>query len=222
MPRQQVLDPNDVTSARQPDRSQPHTLPSAVRQFGYVPDFDEWLPGDLLLFSTSRPNLLQRQIVNTQVKLKYADEDARWRHAAVYIGDRYLCEARPGGVRYHPVVETISPYTMLRVRRDTALTQSQRFRLAIRALMRLSQPFSYGSVFRASFRPLNPRRFVLALRPRERALICSQLFHEAYMEATGSILVERADIAVVPAELSAIQAFQDVKTHWVHLAAGAP
>ena len=47
MPRQQVLDPNDVTSARQPDRPQPHILPSAVRQFGYVPDFDDWLPGDL-------------------------------------------------------------------------------------------------------------------------------------------------------------------------------
>lgn len=215
---QQVLDPNDVTSARQPDRPQPHILPSAVRQFGYVPDFDDWLPGDLLLFSTSRPNLLQQRIVNTQAKLKYAGEDARWHHAAVYIGDRYLCEARPGGVRYHPVVETINPHTMLRVRKDNTLTQPQRFRLAIRALMRLSQPYSYSSIFRAFFRPLNPWRFVLALRPRERALICSQLFHEAYMEATGSILFERADIAVVPAELSAIDSLQDVKAHWVRLA----
>ena len=107
---------------------------------------------------------------------------------------------------------------MLRVRRDNTLTQPQRFRLAIRALMRLSQPYSYSSIFRAFFRPLNPWRFVLALRPRERALICSQLFHEAYMEATGSILFERADIAVVPAELSAIDSLQDVKAHWVRLA----
>ena len=216
---QQVLDPADVASARPPDRSQPHTLPSTVREFGYVPDFDEWLPGDLLLFSTLRPSLTQRQIVSTQLKLNYAEDDARWHHAAVYIGDRYLCEARRGGVRYHPVVETIGPNTLLRVRRDASLDESQRFRLAIRALMRLSQPYSYGSAVRALVRPLNPWRFVLALRPRERALICSQLFHEAYMEATGGILVERADIAVVPAELSATAHLRDVKAHWIRLAA---
>ena len=99
MPRQRVLDPDDVGSARPPDSSQPHSLPYTVRHFGYVPDFHEWLPGDLLLFSTSRPNALQRRIVATQVGLNYAAQDARWHHAAVYIGDRYLCEARPGGVR---------------------------------------------------------------------------------------------------------------------------
>ena len=160
---------------------------------------------------------MQRQIVNTQVKLGYADNDARWQHAAVYIGDHYLCEARPGGVRYHPVVETVGPSTYLRVRRDNTLTRSQRFRLAIRALMRLSQPYSYTSVVRTLFRPLNPKRFVLALRPRERALICSQLFHEAYMEATGRTLAERADMDVIPAQLSATNRLDDVQTDWICL-----
>ena len=72
----------------------------SVRRFGYVPDFENWLPGDLLLFSTSRPTFSQRKIVETQLKLNYANADARWHHAAVYIGDRYLCEARSGGVRF--------------------------------------------------------------------------------------------------------------------------
>ena len=218
MPEQQVLDPANVASARTRPQSPPRTLPPSVREFGYLPDFDEWKPGDLLLFAASRPGLVQRRIVSVQKAMNYSAADARWHHAAVYIGDRYLCEARPGGVRYHPVVESIGSSTLLRIRRDPSLDDSQRFRLAIHALMRLSQPYSYASILRAFFRPVNPNRFVLALRPRQMALICSQLFHEAYMEATERTLVERADIDVVPAELSATDRLTDVPTSWVRLA----
>ncbi len=97
MPPQQVLDPKDIAAARRPNQSQPHILPQFVREFGYVPDFDDWLPGDLLLFCSSRGSLIAQQIVSTQLKLNYAPDHARWHHAAVYIGDRYLCEARRGG-----------------------------------------------------------------------------------------------------------------------------
>lgn len=211
---QQLLDPTDLAGARPPQTSQPHTLPPAVRQFGYVPDFDEWRAGDLVLFSTTSPNLFQRHIVKTQIKLNYTEEDARWHHAAVYIGDTYLCEARPGGVRYHPVVETLDGATSLRLRRDPNLAQDQRFLLAIKALLRLSRPYSYASVFRAFLRPFNPRRFVRFLLPRGRTLICSQLFHDAYIEATGSVLVERADIDPTPAALSATTRLDDVSLHW--------
>lgn len=217
MPPQQVLDAKDVGEALEAKGSQPHILPEKVREFGYVPNFEDWLPGDLLLYSTSRPTFSQRKIVDAQIKLNYATEHARWHHAAVYIGDRYLCEAQPGGVRYHPVVETIDSNILVRVRRDRSLDESQRFRLAIRALMRLSRPYSYTSILRALLRPLNPKRFKMTLRLPERALICSQLFHEAYMEATGSTLVDRADIAVVPAKLSAVDKLEDIRTHWARL-----
>ena len=214
---QRVLDPRRTDSAREPNRSQPSTRPSAVRDFGFIPDFDDWLPGDLVLVSKVSRNLIERQIVNTQERLGHATHDARWHHAAVYVGDRYLCEARPGGVRYHPVVESVDRNTLLRVRRNNDLTDSERFRVAIRALMRLSRAYSYGSVARTFFRPLSLRRFVFALRPRKRALICSQLFHDAYAEATESNLVDRIDRAVVPAELSATNKLQDVKAHWARL-----
>ena len=217
MAPQQVLDPQDVSSARWPIRPPPSELPQALREFGYIPDFETWRAGDLLLFATSRPTLLQKQIHRTQRKLNYADEDARWHHAAVYIGDRYLCEARPGGVRYHPVVETIDTNTLIRIRRDRALTETEQFRLAIHALMRLSSPYWYGFVLRALFRPLNPKRFVLGLRASTQAHICSQLFHEAYMEVAGSTLMERADREVLPAELSATHKLYDVDTNWVRL-----
>ena len=214
---QRVLDPRRTDSAREPTRPQPSTLPWAVRDFGFIPDFDDWLPGDLVLVSKVSRNLIERLIVNTQERLGHAPDDARWHHAAVYVGDRYLCEARPGGVRYHPVVESVDRNTLLRVRRNYDLTDSERFRVAIRALMRLSRAYSYDSIARSFFRPLSPRRFVLALRPRKRALICSQLFHDAYAEVTASNLVDRLDRAVVPAELSATNKLEDVKTHWVRL-----
>ena len=219
---QQILDPTCTTSAREPSQSQPTTLPLWARQFGFLPNLDDWLPGDLVLFSKLHPNWIERQISGTQKKLQYSTGDARWHHAAVYIGDRYLCEARRGGVRYCPVVECIDTNTLLRVRRDPALAEPQRFRMAIRALMRLSQPYSYGSIGRTLLRSLNPQSLVLALRPQERAVICSQLFHEAYMEATDSTLVENADRAVVPAELSATNRLQDVTTHWVRLNQATP
>lgn len=154
--RQLVLDPRCTGSARPPNQSQPSTLPSAVRGFGFIPDFDAWLPGDLVLISKVAPNLVERQVVETQQRLGHAKPDAKWHHAAVYIGDRYLCEARPGGVRYHPVVESVDRNTLLRIRRNHDLTDAERFRVAIRALMRLSRPYSYGSIAQTFFRLLNP------------------------------------------------------------------
>ena len=217
MPPQRVLDPRRTDSAHEPSQSQPTTLPSWVRKFGFVPNFEDWFPGDLVLFSKLRRNWVERQIVGAQENLNYSANDARWHHAAVYIGDRYLCEARRGGVSYRPVVECIDTNTLLRVRRNFELPELHRFRVAIRALMRLSQPYSYGSIGRAFWHSLNPRSFAIALHPQKRAVICSQLFHEAYMEATGSTLVELADRAVVPAELSAVRHLRDIEINWIRV-----
>ena len=111
---------------------------------------------------------MQRQIVRTQISLKYGDDHARWHHAAIYIEDSYLCEARPGGVRYHAVVEFV-PHMLIRVRRNAALTESQRFRIAIRALMRLTRSYSYGSAARAWLRSWRRDQFTLnPARPQPR------------------------------------------------------
>ena len=132
----------------------------------------------------------------------------------MYIGDRYLCEARPGGVRYRPVADALNHNTMIRVRRDTSLTNSQRFRVAIRALMRLSLPYSYLS---ALTRFLNPRRHFFTLSPRNPAVICSVLFEHAYSEVTKRVLSKRADQDIVPAELSVTDLLEDVPATWVRL-----
>lgn len=216
--RQLLLDPTDTASATQP-KSVPTTLPKNVREFGFLPDFEIWRPGDLLLFSAVEPNRAQRAIVHAQLELGYAAEHARWHHAAVYIGDLQLCEAVFQGVRYHPVTD-IFLGSRLRIRRNTQLTEEERFRIAIRALMRLSKPYDFWSVTLSWLRSRGTafgRACSRELRVRGDAVICSGLYHETYMEVTGQILSAVADRDVVPADLSACGGLVDIPAVWARL-----
>ena len=217
MPSQLVLDPRDVSAVRGTVRSPPHEIPKELREFGYIPDFQTWCPGDLLLFCNCEPTYMQRGIQRTQSNLNYADEDSRWHHAAVYIGDLYLCEARPGRVRYHRVLDSINPHTLVRIRRDENLEDAERFRVAIRALMRLSMRYAYLSATRVLIRSLRRKRDMIGLLARQKAQLCSQLFHDAYAEVTESILVQRVDREILPADLSATEKLVDVAIRWVRL-----
>ena len=147
VPPQLLLDPRE-TGRTSTARSAPTRLPLAVREFGHLPDFDLWRPGDALLFSGTRPGFMQRRIVRAQRRLGYAPEHARWHHAGIYLGDRYVCEAVPGGVRYRPVVEFVPDY-LIRARRGRGLDGEQAFRVAMRAVMRLSKPYSHWRAIRA-------------------------------------------------------------------------
>ena len=215
---QLVLDPKQTASAPIA-KSVPITLPAQVREFGHMPDFDLWKPGDLLLFSALCPSRAQRAIVKAQENMGYKSMDARWHHTAVYVGDRYMCEAVANGVRYHSVIDFV-PDRKIRVRRDTRLSSQDGFRVAIRALMRLSKPYGYWSVLLAYARSLGTE-FGHALsrewRVKRDAVICSQLFHDAYAETTNQILVPNTQTDVMPADLSACDQLSDVQSKWERL-----
>ncbi len=215
---QQFLDPA-LTKSAKPAALVSTTLPEHVRKFGYLPDFSLWQPGDLLLFSAKRFNRAQRAIVDTQKRLGYALDDARWHHAAVYIGDRYMCEAIPGGVRYHPVEDVVGQ-GLIRVRRDPKGSQAQGYQVAIKALIRLPKSYAFRSALRSWLRSHGTefaRAFSHEFRIERDAVICSQLFHDAFMEATSRTLIQRADRDVMPAELSACTGLADVASAWLRL-----
>jgi hypothetical protein len=65
----------------------PGPIPRALRAFGKFPNLDQWRPADLLLVASITPDAAVPQIVNAQARGGYAPEDARWQHAAVYIGE---------------------------------------------------------------------------------------------------------------------------------------
>ena len=215
---QLFLDPNNIGQPT-PTKSVPFQLPRKVWAFGYIPDFDLWRPGDLLLFSAVKPTLGQNIVIKTQERLGYAGENAKWHHAAVYIGDHYMCEARPFGIRYHLVVDNV-PAFRIRVRRDCQLSMDERFRVAIRALMRLTRRYSFISASTAWLRSWYNDGYTLIAPGTQRhgnAAICSQLFHEAYMEVTSRILVQNTSQIVLPADLSACQNLSDVRCTWSKL-----
>lgn len=213
VPPQLLLDPCEK-GRTSPARSAPTRLPHAVREFGHLPDFNLWRPGDALLFSSIRPGFMQRRIVKMQRRSGYAPEHARWHHVGIYLGDRYVCEAVPGGVRYRPVAEFV-PGHLIRARRDRKLNDAQAFRVAMRAVMRLSKPYPHWRAIRAWLRSWSPDgSSPLDYRARGHAIVCSQLFHDAYMEATGRTLVCRVDTMVLPAELSACEGLEDVPSAW--------
>src|SRR5437762_102183 len=105
-------------------------IPPKVREFGFFPNIDDWLPGDLLLVSGLSPNWIAKRIITAQERGGYSSEDACWHHAAVYIGDAHLCEASRSGVKALPIFSYVGDH-ILRVRRDIALTADQRYRIAV-------------------------------------------------------------------------------------------
>lgn len=206
----------------------PAQLPDRVRKFGHLPDLNVWRPGDLLLFSALEPNDIQKEIGETQRRLEYADEDARWHHAAVYVGDGYLCEARPGWIspvaRVRRVVDYVGRHR-IRVLRDEQLLESSPdagFRIAIAALKRLDRPYSIGTVIGQWLDSFSPDPVEHGVRAPKRGMVCSQLFYEAYLEVADRRPM-RSTIAEarlpLPAALSASDRLDDEKkVAWARLA----
>ena len=83
--------------------------------------------------------------------------------------------------------------------------------------MRLQSDYSLPAIAIAWIRSWWPTPPSPDLRPESQAVICSQLFHDAYMEATGFNLFERADTAMLPAHLSATDQLTDVQSAWTKL-----
>lgn len=218
MPGQIVLDPAAPTTTGQ--WTPPGPIPQALRQFGRFPDASRWLPGDLLLFSAIQPGRIARSIIRGQESGGYAGEDARWHHAAVYLGDGIsLCEAVVTGVRHTPIYPYILGNYRLRIRRDITLNSEERWKIAMQSLTRLGA--SYGlrlipSLAWHSWRGYwqsSPGLPLLGVG----AVICSQLFSDSYSLVTGRLLVQAPAGVVKPADLSFTQQLADVATTWLSL-----
>jgi hypothetical protein len=217
MPGQIVLDPKDTTTAGQ--WTPPGPIPPPLRQFGRFPDVSKWLPGDLVLFSTVHPGWISRSIIRGQERGGYALEDARWHHAAVYLGDGIsICEATRTRVKNRLIYPYLGGY-LLRIRRDIALTPDERWQIAMQSLTRLGSPYSFWNIFwltlqsfRGFWQPSNsPPPF------GGRAVICSQLFSDSYSMVTGRLLVKTPSGIVKPADLSFAPQLTDVATTWLRI-----
>ncbi|BAC90210.1 hypothetical protein [Gloeobacter violaceus] len=218
MPPQLFLDPRDRTTAGVYHFGGP--IPLRVRRFGLYANIGNWLPGDLVLVSPLQPDFTQSLIIAGHTDGGYQQKDARWHHAAIYVGDGDICEAMPVGVRHTSMDIYIDGRHFIRVRRDLDLEMDQRWRIALRALTKLKTPYSIASIFdlfwlsRVGFNSVSN-----AVRPKRGAYICSQLYADAYSPITGKVLQNPRSGEITPAFLSSTDQLQDVPVHWLQLEA---
>lgn len=202
----------------------PGKIPPSVRVFGNYPAVNSLLPGDLLLFAEVQPDWISRSIEHAQLAGGFSPDDARWTHAAVYLGDGLsVCEATftsllRGSVSHGKLYGYIGTH-LIRARRDLTLTPDQRWRIALEALTYLGTPYPFLTIVKLSVQALKGgglggRRRLGILAGRSK--FCSQLYAEAYSEVTKRVL-GNLPADVYPASLSGIAALADVNLSWLSL-----
>jgi hypothetical protein len=188
-------------------------IPKAVRLYGQALNPDILEPGDLILVCRKVPNWTSRRITAHQSKM-FADEHARWYHAAVSGGRFEICEATTGGVKTYEYWQYMTGEYDIRVRRLRDADASTRSQIAYYAASNANSRYGFTNL-------LNVSAFLHSgdgwRRPRilSSGIICSQLYYEACMRV-GYILEKtvRAEL-VCPAHLSLSSLMDDVPLSWV-------
>jgi len=215
---QVVIDPNNRrTTVERPKLIA--QLPPDARRFGFVLDLSLCKAGDLILSSSLKPDLIERQIFKAQESAGFATEHSRWTHAAVFLYRDFVAEAVPKeGVHTRSFYEDI-PGSRFRIRRRRDLDDSERYEIALCAQRMLGMRYdlkaalSFG--WQAKFSKMWNRHWRKS--QRKDSAICSQVFYDAYAEITRNRLIDCPLVDVMPAHLSATPDLDDVDVPWLKL-----
>jgi hypothetical protein len=210
---QVVLDPAEPVAG--PPIRPGRPLPMAARLFGRLPDTSVLLPGDIVLFNRIDRRFSHRAIERVQGRYGFAADDARWHHAAIYVGQDAVCEAGLGGVRFHTMLDRLTTYR-LRVRRLPDLDERTRFDIAVQAMSNLRRRYGCREIMALlvgqtdlGARYLVNRRF----QP-----ICSVICADAYGVVGVALHTDVHRRPTLPADLSLSPILADVPLRWRPLA----
>jgi len=221
-PTQLVLRPDAAEKGRTVVR---RAISPEVRTFGKIVDTSKLRPGDLMLSQDLEADTISKLITSVQAEGGYAGADARWTHAAMYLGDgENIVEATfeslssGGSVRMTSLDDYCHGNYVLRFRRSKYIDGAEAgFRLCIRALSRIRQPYDFIQAARLWW-DVRIRKNTLNAgnnrRTAAEAVICSTLYAEAYDEALRRRLGEIGGVCV-PAWLSVSDEFDDVDVGWL-------
>lgn len=189
-----------------------HPIPQAVRTHGKALDPGMLQPGDLILVSSNKPNVVGRLIRHHQSKL-FPPEHAKWQHAAVSGGRFELCEATISGVRSCEYWDYMTGAYEIKIRRLSNATADERSKVAYFAATNVRSAYSLLNALnmRAVFGSGNGWQ-----RPiiKTKGVVCSQLYFEACMRV-GYLLSNFPPENVSPAHLSMTPLMDDVPLRWV-------
>jgi cell wall-associated NlpC family hydrolase len=219
-----ILDPENVGIPGNPTWD-PQNVPRRVREnFGYVPDEAQLRPGDLLLVCPKNQDAVSNGIRNVQLEAGQHKRDACWCHVGIYLGaqEAAICEATLAGVQVGELYDYLPgddvPANWLRFRRDPDMSPEDRWRLCVHALKMIGEPYDVGAAYRLFVQSGNRKYFWRSHRSHAGiAVICSQLYRNAFQHVTGRLPVAKNVNIVLPAELSATPLLQDVPVNWVKL-----
>jgi hypothetical protein len=209
---QAFLDPDTAKTQSPIEQWAPNSpLPPALQKFGYFLDLRKLLPGDLILFSAQKPNFVQRRIRAVQTIGGFGPDHARWEHAAVYIGSGAVCEATGSGVGVGDLFTRIET-SKIRVRRNPNLSNDERWMLVVHALKQKNYAYGMwsiatlivGSRFGYWKHKSGPISFP------HRTYICSQLYGDSHVAASGTVLCLNQTGIATPAGLSMDTTLQDI------------
>jgi hypothetical protein len=200
-------------------------LPSETRKFGKLIDTSNLSPGDLLLSRDLVPDKISSLITGVQRDGGYHVDDAKWTHAAMYVGDgASVVEATfdsllgGGNVRLTSLDDYCQGLQSLRFRRSKYISDDREgWRVCVRAMSRLGKPYDFMEAVLMWFNVIFRGQGFFSSemrRPTSAAVICSMLYADSYNEATRRSLGEVSGVCV-PAWLSTSDEFNDVQAEWL-------
>jgi hypothetical protein len=197
-----------------------------TRSFGKLIDCSGLQPGDVLMSWDVENDGISKLIVNLQETGGYGENHARWSHVAIYLGDEQnVVEATFenllsfGSVRITSLDEYARSNYALRFRRFRNFSPNDGWRLCIRALSRMRQPYDFLTAASLWWDVVIRGRGFYDGRNRHttcEAAICSTLLADSYNEVTRRTLGEVGG-ACVPAWISLSNEFEDVEVSWARM-----
>lgn len=193
-----------------------------TRNLGYYPNINDWNPGDLILTSSIKPNIICQGITNAQLEGGYNETDSMWHHVAIYLGRDDICEADGfKGVINNELSNYVTGKHILRVRRPLDISREQGCEIAIAFQKNLGAAYSFNYLFELIYltkRGLWKRRKNINNTSNLRAIICSQVYANAYSQITGKTLINDRAYETTPACLSCDKnRLKDIYIRWIKI-----
>eukprot|EP01037_Dinobryon_pediforme_P005526 gene5526-5580_t len=198
-----ILDPEKAACGLWPQASV-RLAPERIRAFGYIPNEDAMLPGDVILVTSG--SVVGSLIHRAQSTGGFASDHAIWTHAAMYIGRGQVVEATPiGGVRVGNFLEMTYGRKVLVRRRsnDSLTTLVVRYQIAVEALTALRTSYSFSAIPRLAWLAMRQKIWKTDHRPNiESVMICSTFVRNAYARAARLDPLPQITGMIWPADLS--------------------
>ena len=220
MPRP-VLTPATAARSEWPDVSLPG-LASNIRKFGFVPNLNALLPGDVLLVTA--PRSVPLVVRTAQRSYGFSPEHARWTHAALYIGDGQIIEATLSeGVRAKDMIPATFRYDILvRRRLNPPLSDAQRCEIVALARETIGKNYGTRTVVRLSGQAVSGGRAGARGHTTPHSgdtAICSGIVQSVYFGGVGLDLVPSLEGDVAwPGHLSETGKLTDISIGWLKVA----